>query len=316
MSLCNGLATPTAIMVATGRGARRGILIKDAASLEILSKVKTFIFDKTGTLTIGKPTLTNSVEKKYLQIAASLEVGSEHPIGTAIVNAAKSENISLMKVKSFKAISGKGVEGTVDGKEYFLGKDANGKISLVSTGKTLTSFEVSDEVKDGVETVLSQLNKKGIATWMITGDNEETARKIAKEIGIKNIMAGVLPGQKADKVKELKSVAFVGDGVNDAPALASASVGIAMGTGTDVAIESAGVTLLNKDFSSVLSAYKLSASTMKVIYQNLFWAFGYNIILIPVAMIGLLNPMFAAMAMAASSISVVLNSLRLNSVKI
>ncbi len=311
-----GLATPTAIMVATGRGAKSGILIRDAASLEILSKVKTFIFDKTGTLTIGKPVLTNSVNRKYLQIAASLEVGSEHPIGQAIVNDAKKKNLPLSKVKGFRAIHGRGVEGSIDGKKYFLGKDDNGDISLIKDGNVLATFDIEDEIKDGVKEVVASLIRKKKDVWMITGDNESTAKKIAVLAGIKNILSGVLPGQKADKVKEFKSSVFVGDGINDAPALASASVGIAMGTGTDVAIESAGITLLNKNFGSVLSAFELSRVTMNVIRQNLFWAFGYNVVLIPVAILGFLNPMLAALAMATSSISVVLNSLRLNRIKI
>jgi Cu+-exporting ATPase len=311
-----GLATPTAIMVATGRGANLGILIKDAASLEILSKVKTFIFDKTGTLTMGKPVLLNMVDKKYLRIAASLEVASEHPIGQAIVNKAIAERISLLKVSKFNAIHGQGVEGYINEKKYFLGKNSKGEISLTTGGETLATFEIQDKLKNGVEEVVKKLNIKGIETWMITGDNKSTANKIAEEAGIKNILSGVLPGDKADKVKEFGSSAFIGDGINDAPALSAATVGIAMGTGTDVAIESAGITLLNKDFRSVLTAFELSRITMNVIRQNLFWAFGYNIILIPVAAIGILNPMLASLAMAASSISVVLNSLRLNKIKI
>jgi Cu+-exporting ATPase len=307
-----GLATPTAIMVATGRGAKSGILIRDAASLEILSKVKTFIFDKTGTLTVGKPVLINSVDKKYLQIAASLEVGSEHPIGQAIVNGAKKKKLPLSKVEGFKAIHGKGVEGYIEGRRYFLGKDDNGNVSLILNSKILATFDIEDEIKDGVKEVVEKLAGKNITAWMITGDNESTAKKVADLAGIKNILSGVLPGEKARKVKEFELSVFVGDGINDAPALTSASVGIAMGTGTDVAIESAGITLINKDFRSALSAFELSRVTMNVIRQNLFWAFGYNIILIPVAAFGILNPMLAALAMAASSISVVLNSLRLN----
>jgi P-type Cu+ transporter len=311
-----GLATPTAIMVATGRGARLGILIKDAASLEILSKVKTFIFDKTGTLTVGKPVLINTIDKRYLQIAASLEVASEHPIGRAIVNKAKAKNISLLRVSKFKAIHGQGVEGYISEKKYFLGKNSKGEISLNTNGKTLATFEIQDKLKNGVGEVVKKLGDKGIETWMITGDNKVTANKIAEEAGIKNILSGILPGEKAQKVKEFNSSAFIGDGINDAPALSAAAVGIAMGTGTDVAIESAGITLLNKDFRSVLTAFELSGITMNVIRQNLFWAFGYNIILIPIAAIGILNPMLASLAMAASSISVVLNSLRLNKIKI
>lgn len=308
-----GLATPTAIMVAVGRGAKNGILIKNAESLELLNKVKTIIFDKTGTLTLGKPVLVSPVSKKYLQIAASLESNSEHPIGEAIVAKAKGENIKIERVDNFKSIDGKGIEGTIKGIKYFLGRPG---VSLFVGKKLLAEFEIEDSLKPGVSKVVENLEKKGISVWMVTGDKRLTAEKIAKEANIENVLSEVMPGDKAQKVKEFDSVAFVGDGINDAPALASASVGIAMGTGTDVAIESAGITLLNRNIESVLSAFNLSKKTMNVIRQNLFWAFGYNIILIPVAALGLLNPMLAAGAMAASSISVVSNSLRLRAVKI
>lgn len=311
-----GLATPTAIMVGTGKGAQKGILIKDAGALETLHKVSTIVFDKTGTLTKGQPKLINKIDNRYLQIAASLEKHSEHPIALAILSKAEEEKIEPLKVEKFKALTGSGIEGIVSGRKYFLGKTNDGTLALTANGKRLATFIIADTLKEGVLDVTTTLNKKGISVWMITGDNKETASKIANEAGIKNVLAGVLPGQKANKVKEFKDVAFVGDGVNDAPALAAASVGIAMGTGTDVAIESAGVTLLNKDIRSVLTAFNLSRATMNVIKQNLFWAFGYNIILIPVAALGLLNPVFAAFAMAASSISVVSNSLRLKAIKI
>lgn len=319
-----GLATPTAIMVGTGKGAAKGVLIKDAASLETLGNVKAIIFDKTGTLTKGQMFLVSQVEDKYLQIAASLEQNSEHPIAKAIVEAAIKGNLKLSKVTKFKALEGMGVEGVLNGKKYFLGRGKNGSIELTAGGKSLAVFDVADEMKEGVREVTDGLEKRGVEVWMITGDKRSVAKDIADKADIKNIMSEVMPHDKADKVRELKvgsggkaiNVAFVGDGVNDAPALAAADVGIAMGTGTDVAIESAGVTLLNKDIRSVLTAFNLSRVTLGVIKQNLFWAFGYNIILIPVAAMGLLNPMIAAGAMAASSISVVLNSLRLNSVKI
>jgi P-type Cu+ transporter len=311
-----GLATPTAIMVGTGKGAARGILIKDAQALETLYKIKTIIFDKTGTLTKGQMTLVNEVDKKYLQIAASLEKNSEHPIAQAIVKRAQESRIKLLEVTKFKALEGLGVEGVIEGQKYFLGKTKDDSIALISNGRRLATFKVSDEIKVGVKEVVSGLIKRGISVWMITGDNEKIAKEIAAKAGIKNVMAGVLPHGKKDKVKTFSNVAFVGDGVNDAPALAASSVGIAMGTGTDVAIESAGVTLLNKDIKSVLTAFNLSRVTLNVIKQNLFWAFGYNVILIPAAFLGLLNPALAAFAMAASSISVVLNSLRLNTIKI
>ncbi len=332
-----GLATPTAIMVGTGKGAEKGILIKNAESLEVASKVETIIFDKTGTLTNGKPIVTEVLgDKNTLMIAASLEQGSEHPLAEAIVGEAKNKKISLGKVAKFKAIPGFGIEGVIGGKKYFFGKkgDKDTKVmELESEGKTVMILSqgakaigyiaVADTLKTGVPEVISDLKKRKIDVWMITGDNKRTALAIAKKAGIENVLAEVLPGDKALKVKEFKNVAFVGDGINDAPALAASDVGIAMGTGTDVAIESAGVTLLNKDIRSIITAINLSRATLSVIKQNLFWAFGYNIVLIPVAagvlypFTGwLLNPALAAFAMAASSISVVANSLRLKSIKI
>lgn len=305
-----GLATPTAIIVAVGRGASLGILIKDVQALEILNKIKIIIFDKTGTLTIGHPILINKVEDKYLQIAASLEAYSSHPLAEAI------KYPKLLKVTKFKNIEGQGIEGVINDIKYFIGRTDKNSIELISNKKTLAFFNVSDKIKENVKEVIQKLSNKNIETWMVTGDNQKTAEVIAIEAGIKNILAGVMPADKANKIKEFESVAFVGDGINDAPALAQASVGIAMGTGTDVAIESAGITLMNKDFRSVLTTINLSEATMKVIKQNLFWAFGYNIILIPVAAFGYLNPMLAAGAMSISSISVVLNSLRLNKIKI
>lgn len=332
-----GLATPTAIMVGTGKGAEKGVLIKDAASLETAHKISTIIFDKTGTLTKGTPTVTDVSDPKILTIAASLEQGSEHPLGEAILRYAMEKGVDLQKVTDFRAITGSGIEGKVGSKKYFFGKTKEKSDiikKLENEGKTVMTLKhkvkdlgfvaVADTLKDGVKDVVKHLENKGIEVWMVTGDNERTAKAIAREAGIKHVIAEVLPQDKADKVKELKnnvvlsnsSIAFVGDGINDAPALASADVGIAMGTGTDVAMESAGITLLNKDFKSILTAINLSKVTMRVIKQNLFWAFGYNVILIPAAAFGLLNPMLASFAMAASSISVVLNSLRLNKIKI
>lgn len=324
-----GLATPTAIMVGTGRGATMGILIKNAESLEIANKIKTIVFDKTGTLTQGKPTVTDIIPTdSILRLAASLEKGSEHSLAEAILTRAQGQK--LADVSQFKAIPGLGISGMISGKLYFFGKPSKPYADLEKMGKTvmeLTSgkkslgiIAVADTIKPSAVETIELLKRMKITSWMVTGDNELTARAIARQVGIENILAGVLPDQKAEKIKDLQStsiiVAFVGDGINDAPALAQADVGIAMGTGTDVAMESAGITLLNKDLRSVVSAIKLSRATVSVIKQNLFWAFGYNIILIPVAMSGVLNPALAAFAMAASSISVVSNSLRLKRVNI
>ena len=359
-----GLATPTAIMVGMGKGAEKGILIKDAESLENANKVRTVIFDKTGTLTEGKPKVTdiviteNQKMNRILQIAASLEKGSEHPLAEAIMADVKEKSLDIDKTTEFEAISGKGVRGMVNGKIYYLGNRSlmqknNIMVSegtevniqmLEEEGKTvmllsdereiLGLIAVADTIKSSAREMIDNLNKRSIESWMITGDNERTAKAIAEESGIVNVFAEVLPEEKALKVKEIQNkyntgnnrsykVAFVGDGINDAPALASADVGIAMGTGTDIAIESAGITIMNKNLMSIVSAIELSKKTVKVIKENLIWAFGYNVILIPVAM-GilypfnkmLLNPEIAAFAMAASSISVVGNSLRLKRIKI
>lgn len=346
-----GLATPTAIMVGTGKAAGKGILIKDAQALEVASKVKTVIFDKTGTLTKGKPVVTDfSPDIKTLKIAASLEKGSEHPLAEAIVETSNQKHLSLTKVTQFKALSGLGIQGVINSKTYFLGNrklmekqkinfsafenqieklESQGKtVMLLGANKKVVGLiAVLDTLKDGVKDVVQQLENSGKDVWMITGDNKKTAKGVADAATIKNILSDVLPDQKAAKVQELKEnntkVAFVGDGINDAPALAAADVGIALATGTDVAIETAGITLLNKDFKTILTAFKLSKSTLTIIKQNLFWAFGYNIILIPIAagalypLTGLLlNPALASFAMAMSSFSVVANSLRLKSIKV
>jgi Cu+-exporting ATPase len=354
-----GLATPTAIMVGVGRGAEKGILIKDAQALEIANKVKTIIFDKTGTLTQGKPVVTDiypivsKSENEMLKIAASLEQGSEHSLAEAIVAESKNKEITLSKADEFKAIPGHGIEGKINSQQYYLGNRALMKnkkvkyeeyeekiVNLEKEGKTvmllaenstlISLVAVADTPKAEAAEAITLLQKRKIATWMVTGDNKVTAQAVANSLGITNVLADVLPQDKAKKVEEFKRledkssiVSFVGDGVNDAPALAAADVGIAMGTGTDVAIESAGITLLNRDLRFVLTALNLSRSTIRIIRQNLVWAFGYNVVLIPVAagvlypFTGwLLNPAIAAFAMAASSISVVTNSLRLKKVKI
>jgi Cu+-exporting ATPase len=322
-----GLATPTAIMAGIGRGAEMGILIRNADSLEILQKIKNIVFDKTGTLTIGKPMVTEIVgDKKILQIAASLEQGSEHPLAEAILNKAKKKAIVLNQVEGFKAIPGLGISGNIHDTGYYLGKGETHKLEqqgktvvwLSENKKVLGLIAIADNLKPETAGVIRKLKNKNINVWMITGDNERVAGAIAKKAGIKNILASVLPDEKAKKVEELKeyTTAFVGDGINDAPALATADVGIAMGTGSDVAIESAGITILGGNLEKVLSAITLSKKTMAVIKQNLFWAFGYNVILIPLAAFSVLKPEFAAFAMAASSISVVGNSLRLRRIRI
>jgi Cu2+-exporting ATPase/Cu+-exporting ATPase len=344
-----GLATPTAIIVGVGKGAKEGILIKDAATLEKLHKADTVIVDKTGTITIGKPTLVDietfySFDKKeFVSILASLEKKSEHPIAHAIVNYAQEKGLPIDVVSGFEGIQGKGLKGTVKGVEYYAGNaklftelgltidhskierfTAQGKTPVIlgTKEKVLGFVMVADEIKDESKQAITDLHKLGIKVIMLTGDDEKAAKHIASLVGIDEVVAHVLPQDKLQKIKELqaqgKVVAMAGDGVNDAPALAQADVGIAMGTGTDVAIESAGITLLGGDISKLVKAIKLSKMTMRGIKQNLFWAFIYNIIGIPLAaglfypIFGwLLNPVFAGLAMAFSSVSVVSNSLRI-----
>ena len=356
-----GLATPTAIMVGTGLGAEKGILIKDAQSLEIAHKVNTIIFDKTGTLTHGTPKVTDIVkvqsskfkiqsDSEILRLAASLEKGSEHSLAEAIVKDAENKKITLDKIDKFKAVPGHGVEGFLKMDKVILGnrkmmerekvnfKDSEEQIEKLETeGKTVMMIAVKNEligliavadtIKDSAKEAIQILNKMRIQTIMITGDNMRTADAIARSLGISKILADVLPQDKENEVRKIQSqgkvVAMVGDGINDAPALAAADVGIAMGSGTDVAIEAADITLINHDLKSVVKAIILSKKTMRTIKLNLFWAFGYNIILIPVAMGALypfsgilLNPIFASFAMATSSVSVVTNSLLLKRAKI
>ncbi len=349
-----GLATPTAIIVGVGKGAKNGILIKDAATLEKLHAVTTVVVDKTGTITKGKPELVSienvskQTDEELVSILASLEKKSEHPIAHAIVSYADEKKISLHTVEHFEAIKGKGIKGKINHTEYYAGNTAlikdlklsfntaslekethEGKTPIILATKTtvLAVVSVADAIKPEASEAVQKLHKLGIKIVMLTGDNKNTANFIAKQIGIDEVVAEVLPEDKLKKVKELQSkgeiVAMAGDGVNDAPALAAADVGIAMATGTDVAIESAGITLLHGDISKLVQAIRLSKLTMRGIRQNLFWAFIYNIVGIPLAagafypLFGwLLSPIFAGFAMAFSSVSVVGNSLRLKAKKL
>ena len=351
-----GLATPTAVMVGTGKAARKGVLIKNAESLEIAYKLDAIVFDKTGTLTKGIPEVVEIVspemtENELLQIAASAEKNSEHPLGEAIVKRAEELNLEFKKNLKFKSLTGKGIHAVVESKEIYVGnkrlmEERNYSINdfsdevgrLADEGKTPMFvaidqnvrgiIAVADSIKEESREAIEKLHKLGIKVVMVTGDNKRTAKAIAKELNIDKVFAEVLPEAKALKIKELQEidgyevVAMVGDGINDAPALASADIGIAMGTGTDVAIESGDIVLVKGTLDKVIETIKLSKQTMRVIKQNLGWAFGYNIVGIPVAA-GLLYPFFgvllspiiASIAMAFSSVSVVSNSLRIRRFK-
>ena len=349
-----GLATPMAMMVSMGISAEKGILIRDAASLEVAHKISAIILDKTGTLTQGKPAVTDVIainEGQYtevLQIAASVEKKSEHSLARAIVKKAEEEKIELIDIDKFDAIPGHGVLAELNSSTIILGTrklmtdnnisyqeienkivklEEEGKTAMIlaQDNKIIGIIAVADVLKKESKNAIETLKKIGLEIWLITGDNERTAKAIGKEVGIENIMAQVLPQDKAKKVEALqktgKKVAMIGDGINDAPALAQSDLGIAMGEGTDIAMESAGVTLIRGDLNLIPELFKISGKTLKIVKQNLFWAFFYNSAFIPVA-VGvlypfwgiLLNPIFAAIAMAFSSLSVVLNSLRLKKI--
>jgi len=346
-----GLATPMSIMVGTGRGAAAGVLVKNAEALEIMEKINALVIDKTGTLTEGKPRLTKmdalpgENESELLRLAASLERASEHPLAAAIISAAEEKDLKLEPVQDFRSITGKGAAGSVAGRNVALGNeklldelgidsgplaglagalksDGQTAVYLAVDGKAAAVLGISDPIKATTPAAIRALHEEGVRVIMLTGDSRATAEVIARKLGIDEVRAEVLPAGKVEEVKRLQAqglmVAMAGDGINDAPALAQASVGIAMGTGTDVAMESAGVTLVKGDLNGIVRARKLSRATMRNIRQNLFFAFIYNSLGVPIAagvlypFFGLLlSPILASAAMTFSSVSVITNALRL-----
>ncbi|MEN6295576.1 MAG: heavy metal translocating P-type ATPase [Chloroherpetonaceae bacterium] len=337
-----GLATPAAVLVGSGLGASNGILIKSGETLEKTKKISTIVFDKTGTLTVGKPKvidfiLSNHSELNYLQYAASLERKSEHPISTSIVELAKSRDIELVEVEQIKIHSGFGIEGIIEGNHIVIGNeslmnlnkiplddkinngiiqnDGSSLVYLAVNNELAGIFIIKDPIKDSAMNAISKMKTMGIKTVMITGDRMQTAQSVAKQLGIDEFVAEVLPENKANIIAKYQEqgeiVAMVGDGINDAPALAKSDIAIAMGGGTDIAIETASIVIINDNLMNVVKAINLSNITLRAIKQNLFWAFIYNTIGIPFAAIGILNPMIAALAMSFSSVSVLTNSLRI-----
>jgi Cu+-exporting ATPase len=305
-----GLATPTALMVGTGRGAQLGILIKGPEVLEQTRKITTVVLDKTGTVTEGRLRLVNGLPDDVLRLAGAVEAASEHPVGRAVAEAARARFTSLPAVTEFKNVAGEGVTGVVEHRRVTIGRDG-----VQVDGRYVGTLELEDTLRPTSREALAELRALGLTPVLLSGDVEATAQRVAGEVGIDRVVAGVLPGGKADEIRRLQDagevVAMVGDGINDAPALAQADLGIAIGTGTDVAIEASDITLVSGDLRAAGDAIRLARRTLRTIKGNLFWAFAYNVAAIPLAVAGLLNPIVAAAAMAFSSIFVVTNSLRL-----